>query len=396
MPTTRSANALASSSKAAPLTNGRSQGPRSAKGKGKGKGKAQASTTTPASDTESDPDALDPDLESHLTALRKALRAQQRLARQNDALRAEIAELHADAEVSVQPRPAKGKGKARRSDVGLHAEVARLKAKVRKLERQHDHDRRRIDKLKMREVRADARDLEDELLDGIPDSAPAMRKLLRRFHDLILAPTLSSSEPDETCPICMETLKPGSTQSFPCEHTTCSGCLAEYLKAQPAFLQTRTFKCPSCRAETEMGEVETVQFTASEQWDAMLVVANDFAKMEVQRPRMDTSEEEAEEQFIDDGEGATSSAMSEVPPETSEAEPDPEPEPATAPEQAQVENTAPANGDAEIPNPPDRPSTPLTPTSDSPAPRPIPYSQSSPSVKRRRLQELAAARKRRR
>ncbi len=85
--------------------------------------------------------------QSHLTALRKTLKAQKRLARQNTALRAEIAELHADAVVSIQPRPAKGKGKARQSDVGLHSEIARLKAKVRKLERRHDHDRRRIDKV---------------------------------------------------------------------------------------------------------------------------------------------------------------------------------------------------------------------------------------------------------
>lgn len=46
-------------------------------------------------------------------------------------------------------------------------------------------------------------------------------------------------------------------------------------------------------------EIEIVQFTASQQWDALLEIAKAWAKVDLLRQE-DTSEEEAEEQFIDD------------------------------------------------------------------------------------------------
>ena len=47
--------------------------------------------------------------------------------------------------------------------------------------------------------------------------------------------------------------------------------------------------------------MEVIEQTASEQWDALLEVAQKWARMDVPRED-DTSEEEAEEEFIDDGE----------------------------------------------------------------------------------------------
>lgn len=42
-----------------------------------------------------------------------------------------------------------------------------------------------------------------------------------------------------------------------------------------------------------------MQYTASQQWDALLEVARSWAKMD-RRREAETSEEEAEEEFIDD------------------------------------------------------------------------------------------------
>lgn len=42
--------------------------------------------------------------------------------------------------------------------------------------------------------------------------------------------------------------------------------------------------------------------TATEQWDHLLSLANDFGMMDTTRGTQETSDEEAEERFIDDDE----------------------------------------------------------------------------------------------
>jgi hypothetical protein len=58
-------------------------------------------------------------------------------------------------------------------------------------------------------------------------------------------------------------------------------------------------KCPQCREETPRDEVELVHYTPNQQWDELLEVAEEWAKMDRRRAD-DTSEEEDEEEFIND------------------------------------------------------------------------------------------------
>ena len=45
---------------------------------------------------------------------------------------------------------------------------------------------------------------------------------------------------DDTCPVCMETLKPGNTVAMSCSHAFCASCTGE-------FINKCNGKCPSCR-----------------------------------------------------------------------------------------------------------------------------------------------------
>jgi hypothetical protein len=64
--------------------------------------------------------------------------------------------------------------------------------------------------------------------------------------------------------------------------------------------------CPQCRRLSDVDNFEPVDFTATQQWDQLLEIAQQFAAMDGQLGP-DTSEEEEEENlrenFIDDGDG---------------------------------------------------------------------------------------------
>jgi hypothetical protein len=68
--------------------------------------------------------------------------------------------------------------------------------------------------------------------------------------------------------------------------------------------------CPQCRRLSDIDHFEPVDFTATQQWDQLLEIAQQFAAMEGQLGP-DTSEEEEEENlrenFIDDGSSEASS-----------------------------------------------------------------------------------------
>ena len=65
-----------------------------------------------------------------------------------------------------------------------------------------------------------------------------------------------------------------------------------------------SINCPQCRRPSKIEDFEPVEFTATQQWDQLLKVAQRFAVMEGELGP-DTSEEEEEEKlretFIDDG-----------------------------------------------------------------------------------------------
>ena len=63
--------------------------------------------------------------------------------------------------------------------------------------------------------------------------------------------------------------------------------------------EDRVKKCPECRKTFALEDVETIQYTASSQWDVLLNIAARFAKMD-HRGTQDTSDEEASDRFIDD------------------------------------------------------------------------------------------------
>ncbi|OCH94315.1 hypothetical protein OBBRIDRAFT_723119, partial [Obba rivulosa] len=209
---------------------------------------------------------------------------------QNEELTRKLARLEQAEDVSIQPRRGRSGGPTVSK---LQAEVKDLKRKIHGLERGREKDRKRIEKLRVKEVKEEAADLEEDVEFEVGDSAYRMRKLLRRFHDLMVAPAINADEEGEECPICMEKMEVGKCASLICDHTFCENCLAKVSRGSDIV------RCPQCRRECARDEIEVVQYSASQQWDALLEVARNWARMD-RRREAETSEEEAEEEFIDD------------------------------------------------------------------------------------------------
>ncbi|PCH40808.1 hypothetical protein WOLCODRAFT_137011 [Wolfiporia cocos MD-104 SS10] len=392
--------------------------------------------------SDSEGDKSEDQLEVHLT---RALRGAEKARKELEALRKRNAELERrlatieEAEgASVQPKRGRKGGP---TVAKLQGEIRKLNNKLITLEKAKQKDRKKIEKLRLKEVKADAQDLEEAAEFEVGDSAYRMRKLLRRFHDIIVS---SSIEENEECPICLETVQVNKCASLICEHTFCETCLSQISP------ESEIVTCPQCRKPCPRDEIETVQYTASQQWDALLEVAQAWAKMDLRRQE-DTSEEEAEEEFIDDEPpddvAASASRSASENPLASSPEPQ-EPHagsshvdmdlldaPATMPNKKRrvavspessplshvsstnndpQNTTEPHNSRDQLPNsdisldnvsqkdeeavagpsnapvpgtpPPAQASTPTTPS----------YSQSPVADRRKRLQELAAARKRKR
>lgn len=123
---------------------------------------------------------------------------------------------------------------------------------------------------------------------------------------------------DEECAICMESLElkkcsryvlmsmrysgtsADCTISLPCQHVFCNKCLQRIKPDADSYRdEVESIRCPSCRTPCPRDELETVEFTSTQQWDALLDVARKWAKIDLRREE-DTSEEEGEEEFIDD------------------------------------------------------------------------------------------------
>ena len=79
--------------------------------------------------------------------------------------------------------------------------------------------------------------------------------------------------------------------SLPCNHILCEGCM----------MQLDPRKCPQCREPFELDDVEKVTFTATEQWDELLRVAAETARlMSTDDVSIASSEVDNEVPFIDD------------------------------------------------------------------------------------------------
>ena len=147
--------------------------------------------------------------------------------------------------------------------------------------------------------------------------------MLRHFHDLMAINTLDK---DEECPVCLDAMilkkcsryecrlyclisAPEIIQkaSLPCQHLICNTCLPGICKVDWSIRSTdseaeqgeEVTKCPQCREQTPRTEVQLVHYTATQQWDELLDIAQQWAKTDLRRAD-ETSEEEDEEEFIDD------------------------------------------------------------------------------------------------
>ncbi|KAI0722639.1 hypothetical protein C8Q76DRAFT_719590 [Earliella scabrosa] len=237
--------------------------------------------------------------------LKRAFGGAKSLERENEALRKKVKALERKLErvqeaddVTVRQK----RGKRAAAEVATsRSEVQRLKRQVLKLERSNEKRRRELHEMRMREVKTEANELVGDAEFEVGDAAYKMRKLLQEFRDLMEANTLGE---DEECPICMENLVVKKCKSLPCQHMFCEGCISQ-LKPEAGGCvyddEVDSIRCPQCRKVCRRDDVEVIEQTASEQWDALLEVAQKWARMDVPRAD-DTSEEEAEEEFIDDGE----------------------------------------------------------------------------------------------
>jgi len=159
----------------------------------------------------------------------------------------------------------------------------------------------------------------------------------------------------------METMELNKCSSLPCQHIFCDSCISKIWDGNG---DGESISCPQCRKESQVESFEAVEFTATQQWDQLLEIAQQFAALE-DRLGPDTSEEEEEEKlwenFIDDDVEASS--------ESRDRDTTPDTMPEGAPNQDENEDS-----DREY----------------------VPYSRSDVVEKRKRMEQLAATRKRRR
>ncbi|GJE84553.1 hypothetical protein PsYK624_006290 [Phanerochaete sordida] len=318
------------------------------------------------------------------------------LQKKNAQLQEDLTHALEAAENVSQPKPGKRGGPSVKQ---LQTKVDGLRKQVAELERSRQRDKRKISQLRAKEIRKDAEELQDQADFEVGDTAHKMRKLLRRFHDLMLAPSL---EGDEDCKICFDKLEPRNSISLTCEHVFCKPCTQ---KLAPGYEDS--VRCPECRREVLKDDLETVDYLASDQWDALLDVAKQWAKMDRRRGEIGTSDEEQQEEFIDDGRETSESSSKPEPEQAESSSPPPvvgkrrltrrtlERSPSVAssvPGEEEVRQVPEADdADGRISTPP-----PVESSGSQDAPHTPSYAASPVSVKRRRLEQLAESRNKKR
>ncbi|KAI0035675.1 hypothetical protein K488DRAFT_82861 [Vararia minispora EC-137] len=301
----------------------------------------------------------------------------------NDALTQQIDALHVAEEqgTSVQPRRARS-GKEASTEkrlASLEQQLASTEQDNKKLRKEVSRHRRTIKRLERKELVADANELLEEAVHGMPDEERHMRKLLRRFSDLMALNVLGEDE----CSVCFDNLRISECSSFPCQHILCNNCVSKLpdmdTGAGPAIA------CPSCREKCTREDLDSVEHTAQDQWDKLLDIANEFGEIDQRRVHMDTSDEEEEERlrenFINDQTSHDPSSTASEAPETEEEATEQSLSPrhrlaqrALAGDRTQVDEDEVADETSAV-------SSSL-----------LPYAGASSSDRKRRMQELAAQR----
>ncbi|KAF9453016.1 hypothetical protein P691DRAFT_659545, partial [Macrolepiota fuliginosa MF-IS2] len=80
---------------------------------------------------------------------------------------------------------------------------------------------------------------------------------------------------------------------LPCHHILCVECLPEVSKGAD-----ETVRCECCELDCPFRNLELLGYTENERWDELLKLASKFSYVDYGGE--DTSEEEAEEYFIND------------------------------------------------------------------------------------------------
>ncbi|KAJ8086819.1 hypothetical protein PM082_005644 [Marasmius tenuissimus] len=163
-------------------------------------------------------------------------------------------------------------------------ELPSLKKQIRTLKRANVKAREKIEALRQREAQKDADELQDNAGESGVDVARQMKKLLRRFSDLMAINTLDEGE---ECPICMEQMQVNEASSFECQHLACNVCLDGLFKAKgdPA-------PCPHCRQDCSRDTAENVQYTATQRWDMLLECAEAWETLDSGGRGEDVTDEE--------------------------------------------------------------------------------------------------------
>lgn len=124
--------------------------------------------------------------------------------------------------------------------------------------------------------------------------------------------TTIQDDTTQICPICLEPLQLNKCSAYAfllkhsiffsnvfyslkCQHLMCDECLPKVSKGVD-----ETVKCAECRESTARDDVEKVYMTEQQRWDELLLVAQAWAVWD-HRGEEETSEEEAEDDFIDGG-----------------------------------------------------------------------------------------------
>ncbi|KAI0797061.1 hypothetical protein C8Q75DRAFT_223876 [Abortiporus biennis] len=344
--------------------------------------------------------------------LRKALKGLGELEAELKQLRDENEKLVAELEKTKAAASTSRKGKSKAngfSEGELQKEVEKLRAQLKDLTKAAQKDKKKIERLELKEIKREAAELQMDATgddeDIVDDSAYALRKLLRKFADLMAS---NSLEGTEECPICFEKLEVDQTVSFPCQHIFCDDC---FKKITP---NSELVRCPECRGEFNRDDVEMVRLTASSQWDELLKVANRFSKQD-RRGEEDTSEEEASEGFLDDPNNDSENNESALP----ELTPEPNKSSTPAKEEEDIDAPIPITPHkkrlvlSSSPEPPAEQSaaSPMAGPSSHPLPalaigannsgdedddEPLVYAKSPSALKRKKMQALAELRSQKR
>ncbi|KAF8842700.1 hypothetical protein BDN67DRAFT_1067491 [Paxillus ammoniavirescens] len=248
------------------------------------------------------------------------------LRQENDRLRADLVQSQQNAGRVTR---ANSSQKNQQTEASLRRQVQQLERVVKDLKVARKKDKRIIEKLRTKEVEYDAKELVDDENGDAQGSelGQGAIQLLRRVSDLMDMNTLAEGE---ECAICMEKMDVDKCYSLRCRHPVCSECFERLGDGtgNPPDCTTALVQCPHCREICPREECEIITHTAVQQWDSLLEISSEWARMDTSE--MDVEEEDEGEDDDDDDEdspiinGAITATQSPQLPRTAEETEEPD------------------------------------------------------------------------